>query len=149
MAKFFIQFSLIFCISIMADDHTDANAKFSECQGKVANYYLSNLVDGGSVEGWLKAAAMHEKYYNDRNFEVEVLTEMQYSVDEDGNVSDKFVSLDTLVVWNSLSARNEFQTYLDNRSSEQVNRDEKEFSAFVNLYEKNTKIAERKRLCML
>ena len=92
---------------------------------------------------------MHEKYYINRGFEVEVLTEMQYSVDEDGNVSDKFVSLDTLVVWNSLSARNEFQTYLDNRSSEQVNRDEKEFSAFVNLYEKNTKIAERKRLCML
>ena len=149
MTKFLIQFSLIFCISILADDHIDANAKFSEFQGKVANYYLSNLIDGGSVEGWLKAAAMHEKYYTNRGFEVEVLTEMQYSVDEDGNVSDKFVSLDTLVVWNSLSARNEFQTYLDNRSSEQVNRDEKEFSAFVNLYEKNTKIAERKRLCML
>ena len=149
MTKFLIQFSLIFCISILADDHIDANAKFSECQGKVANYYLSNLVDGGSVEGWLKAAAMHEKYYTNRGFEVEVLTEMQYSVDEDGNVSDKFVSLDTLVVWNSLSARNEFQTYLDNRSSQHVNRDEKEFSAFVNLYEKNTKIAERKRLCML
>jgi hypothetical protein len=74
---------------------------------------------------------------------------MQYSVDEDGNVSDKFVSLDTLVVWNSLSARNEFQKYLDNRSSEQVEKDEKEFSAFVNLYEKNTKVTERKRLCML
>ena len=149
MTKFLIHFSLILCISILADDHIDEDTKFSECQGKVANYYLSNLVDGGSVEGWLKAAAMHEKYYTNRGFEVEVLTEMQYSVDEDGNVSDKFVSLDTLVVWNSLSARNEFQTYLDNRSSEQVNRDEKEFSAFVNLYEKNTKIAERKRLCML
>jgi hypothetical protein len=92
---------------------------------------------------------MHEKYYNDRNFKVEVLTEMQYSVDEDGNVSDKFVSLDTLVVWNSLSARNEFQKYLDNRRSEQVEKDEKEFSAFVDLYEKNTKVSERKRLCML
>ena len=149
MTKFLIQFSLIFCISILANDHIDANAKFSECQGKVANYYLSNLVDGGSVEGWLNAAAMHEKYYTNRGFEVEVLTEMQYSVDEDGNVSDKFTSLDTLVVWNSLSARNEFQTYLDNRSSEQVERDEKEFSAFVNLYEKNTKVTERKRLCML
>ncbi len=43
MTKFLIQFSLIFCISILADDHIDANAKFSECQGKVANYYLSNL----------------------------------------------------------------------------------------------------------
>ena len=74
---------------------------------------------------------------------------MQYSVDEDGNVSDKFVSLDTLVVWESLIARNEFQKYLDNRSSEQTERDEKEFSAFVNLYEKNTKVTERKRLCML
>ena len=149
MTKFLIQFSLIFCISILADDHIDANAKFSECQGKVANYYLSNLVDGGSVEGWLNAAAMHEKYYTNRGFEVEVLTEMQYSVDEDGNVSDKFVSLDTLVVWESLSARNEFQKYLDNRSSQQTERDEKEFSAFVNLYEKNTKVTERKRLCIL
>ena len=74
---------------------------------------------------------------------------MQYSVDEDGNVSDKFVSLDTLVVWESLSARSEFQKYLDNRSSEQTERDEKEFSAFVNLYEKNTKVTERKRLCIL
>ena len=53
MTKFLIQFSLIFCISILADDHIDANAKFSECLGKEANYYLSNLVDGGSVEGWL------------------------------------------------------------------------------------------------
>ena len=147
--KNYLLLNLLFSFSIIASLELEANAKFSECQGKVANYYLSNLVDGGSVEGWLKAAAMHEKYYNDRNFKVEVLTEMQYSVDEDGNVSDKFVSLDTLVVWNSLSARNEFQKYLDNRSSEQVEKDEKEFSAFVNLYEKNTKVTERKRLCML
>ena len=147
--KNYLLLNLLLSFSIIASLELEANAKFSECQGKVANYYLSNLVDGGSVEGWLKAAAMHEKYYNDRNFKVEVLTEMQYSVDEDGNVSDKFVSLDTLVVWNSLSARNEFQKYLDNRSSEQVEKDEKEFSAFVNLYEKNTKVTERKRLCML
>ena len=147
--KNYLLLNLLFSFSIIASQELEANAKFSECQGKVANYYLSNLVDGGSVEGWLKAAAMHEKYYNDRNFKVEVLTEMQYSVDEDGNVSDKFVSLDTLVVWNSLSARNEFQKYLENRSSEQVEKDEKEFSAFVNLYEKNTKVTERKRLCML
>ena len=147
--KNYLLLNLLFSFSIIASLELEANAKFSECQGKVANYYLSNLIDGGSVEGWLKAAAMHEKYYNDRNFKVEVLTEMQYSVDEDGNVSDKFVSLDTLVVWNSLSARNEFQKYLDNRSSEQVEKDEKEFSAFVNLYEKNTKVTERKRLCML
>ena len=147
--KNYLLLNLLFSFSIIASLELEANAKFSECQGKVANYYLSNLVDGGSVEGWLKAAAMHEKYYNNRNFKVEVLTEMQYSVDEDGNVSDKFVSLDTLVVWNSLSARNEFQKYLDNRSSKQVEKDEKEFSAFVNLYEKNTKVTERKRLCML
>tara|TARA_B100000963_G_scaffold277854_1_gene246239 strand:- start:220 stop:666 length:447 start_codon:yes stop_codon:yes gene_type:complete len=147
--KNYLLLNLLLSFSIIASLELEANAKFSECQGKVANYYLSNLVDGGSVEGWLKAAAMHEKYYNDRNFKVEVLTEMQYSVDEDGNVSDKFVSLDTLVVWNSLSARNEFQKYLENRSSEQVEKDEKEFSAFVNLYEKNTKVTERKRLCML
>ena len=147
--KNYLLLNLLFSFSIIASLELEANAKFSECQGKVANYYLSNLVDGGSVEGWLKAAAMHEKYYNNRNFKVEVLTEMQYSVDEDGNVSDKFVSLDTLVVWNSLSARNEFQKYLENRSSEQVEKDEKEFSAFVNLYEKNTKVTERKRLCML
>ena len=107
MTKFLIQFSLILCISILADDHIDADAKFSECQGKVANYYLSNLVDGGSVEGWLKAAAMHEKYYTNRGFEVEVLTEMQYSVDEDGNVSDKFVSLDTCLLYTSPSPRDE------------------------------------------
>ena len=147
--KNYLLLNLLLSFSIIASLELEANAKFSECQGKVANYYLSNLVDGGTVEGWLKAAAMHEKYYNDRNFKVEVLTEMQYSVDEDGNVSDKFVSLDTLVVWNSLSARNEFQKYLENRSSEQVEKDEKEFSAFVNLYEKNTKVTERKRLCML
>ena len=147
--KNYLLLNLLFSFSIIASLELEANAKFSECQGKVANYYLSNLVDGGSVEGWLKAAAMHEKYYNNRNFKVEVLTEMQYSVDEDGNISDKFVSLDTLVVWNSLSARNEFQKYLENRSSEQVEKDEKEFSAFVNLYEKNTKVTERKRLCML
>ena len=147
--KNYLLLNLLLSFSIIASLELEANAKFSECQGKVANYYLSNLVDGGSVEGWLKAAAMHEKYYNNRNFKVEVLTEMQYSVDEDGNVSDKFVSLDTLVVWNSLSARNEFQKYLDNRSSKQVEKDEKEFSAFVNLYEKNTKVTERKRLCML
>ena len=147
--KNYLLLNLLLSFSIIASLELEANAKFSECQGKVANYYLSNLVDGGTVEGWLKAAAMHEKYYNDRNFKVEVLTEMQYSVDEDGNVSDKFVSLDTLVVWNSLSARNEFQKYLENRSSEQVEKDEKEFSSFVNLYEKNTKVTERKRLCML
>ena len=92
---------------------------------------------------------MHQKYYDDRKFEVEVLTELQYSVDENGNTSDNFVSLDTLVVWDSLSARNQFQNYLNNRNSKQIEKDEKDYSAFVDLYEKNTKITKRKRLCML
>ena len=149
MAKIFTLISLILCFSIFAEDKTKETAKFSECEGKVANYYLSNLVDGGSIEGWLKAADMHQKYYDDRKFEVEVLTELQYSVDEDGNTSDNFVSLDTLVVWDSLSARNQFQNYLNNRSLKQIEKDEKDYSAFVDLYEKNTKITDRKRLCML
>ena len=149
MAKIFTLIYLILCFSIFAEDKTKETAQFSECEGKVANYYLSNLVDGGSIEGWLKAADMHQKYYDYRKFEVEVLTELQYSVDEDGNTSDNFVSLDTLVVWDSLSARNQFQNYLNNRNSKQIEKDEKDYSAFVDLYEKNTKITERKRLCML
>ena len=68
--KNYLLLNLLLSFSIIASLELEANAKFSECQGKVANYYLSNLVDGGSVEGWLKAAAMHEKYYNDRNFKV-------------------------------------------------------------------------------
>ena len=35
--------------------HHEKSYKFSDCDGKVANYYVSKLISGGTVEGFLEA----------------------------------------------------------------------------------------------
>ena len=92
---------------------------------------------------------MHQKYYADRNAKVAVYPSMQYRVDEENNTVDELSRVSTTVVWESQEAWNEFREYLNNRSEAQVALDDKEYQAFVDMYDKNNEITDRRRLCML
>ena len=130
-------------------DHHELSTKYSECKGKVANYYVAELTENGSVEGWYKAAKMHQKYYSDRGAKAKVYPSMQYQIDEERNTNDDLYRVSTLVVWDSQEAWAEFRTYLDNRSAGQIEKDDQEYNAFVELYNKNNRVTAQRRLCML
>ena len=46
---------LTFSIFSFADDHR-ISTDFSDCDGKVVNYYVSKIISGGSVDGMMKAS---------------------------------------------------------------------------------------------
>ena len=56
---------LTFSIFSFADDHR-ISTDFSDCDGKVVNYYVSKIVSGGSVEGMMKASKMHQNFYDEQ-----------------------------------------------------------------------------------
>ena len=143
-----ISFLLVLSFFVLSDHHK-LSTKYSECQGKVANYYVAEITDEGSVKGWYKAAKMHQKYYADRNAKVKVYPSMQYRVDEENNTVDELFRVSTTVVWESQEAWNDFRDYLNNRSEAQAALDDEEYQAFVSLYDKNNEVTARRRLCML
>ena len=49
------------------------------------SYYVAKLIEGGTIEGWLNATKMHQAYYKDRGFDVEVVPSIQYLPSEENN----------------------------------------------------------------
>ncbi len=52
---------LTFSIFSFADDHR-ISTDFSDCDGKVVNYYVSKIVSGGSVDGMMKAFIVFQQW---------------------------------------------------------------------------------------
>ena len=51
--RIFILVTFLFTVNAEAMHHENSH-KFSDCDGKVANYYVSKLIAGGTVKGFLK-----------------------------------------------------------------------------------------------
>ena len=75
--KYLLTTIAIISFSALADDHKSL-PKPNECEGSPANYYVAKLNEGGTIEGWLNAAKMHQAYYKERGFDVKVIPSIQY-----------------------------------------------------------------------
>ena len=88
---------LTFSMFSFADDHS-IPTDFSDCDGKVVNYYVSKIISGGSVEGLMKASKMHQNFYDEQGANVKVYPALQYLRNDDGT-EEKLHRVSTMVVW--------------------------------------------------
>ena len=141
-----LKYLFIFLITITTfsvfSAHHEKSYNFSDCEGAVGNLYVSEILESGTVEGFKKAVKLHQKFYNDRGLDVQVKANIEY--ERDGNETTEEPSrLTTVVVFPSL----EVQDLWQNR--EFTEQDQKDFTAFVDIYNANTKVVVRKTNCYL
>ena len=138
---------LTFSIFSFADDHA-ISTDFSDCKGKVANYYVSKIIPGGSVEGMMKASEMHQNFYDEQGANVKVYTALQYLRTDEGT-EEELHRISTMVVWDSVNSWNEWRESVEALSEEDREVADKQYYAFVEMYNKNTEVVTETRWCML
>ena len=144
--KYLITTLAIIAFNVHANDHKNL-PKPSECKGSPANYYVAKLIEGGSLNGWLKATKMHEAYYQDRGFDVKVVPSIQYLPNEEnGGPSDNVFRISTHVIYKNVS---EVERWSEWNNTERSESDEKDYDAFVAEYDKNNEVTAKRFLCML
>jgi hypothetical protein len=103
---------LTFSMFSFADDHS-ISTDFSDCDGKVVNYYVSKIISGGSVEGMMKASEMHQNFYDEQGANVKVYPALQYLRNDDGT-EEKLHRVSTMVVWDSVKASKLYLKKIEN-----------------------------------
>lgn len=141
-----LKYLFIFLITIntcsVFSAHHEKSYNFSDCGGQVGNLYVSEMLESGTVKGFKKAVKLHQKFYKDRGFNVQVKANIEY--ERDGNETTEEPSrLTTVVIFPSL----EVQSLWQNR--EFTEQDQKDFNSFVEIYNANTKVVVRKSNCYL
>ena len=136
-----------FSIFSFADDHA-ISTEFSDCKGKVANYYVSKIIPGGSVEGVMKASEMHQNFYDEQGANVKVYPALQYLRTDEGT-EEGLHRISTMVVWDSVNSWNEWRESVEALSEEDREVADKQYYAFVEMYNKNTEVVTETRWCML
>ena len=77
-----LKYLFIFLITITTfpvfSAHHEKSYNFSDCEGAVGNLYVSDILESGTVKGFKKAVKLHQKFYNDRGFNVQVKANIEY-----------------------------------------------------------------------
>ena len=136
----FILVAFLFTLNASAMHH-EKSYKFSDCDGKVANYYVSKLISGGTVEGFLEAIKMHQDYYSSRGSEAKVVPLIQYKRSETDD--EEIFRVSSMVIYPNLKERTDWISRDDF-----TEKDTEEFSAFIDIYNKNTEITARRLVCI-
>ena len=141
-----LKYLFIFLITITAfsvfSAHHEKSYNFSDCEGQVGNLYVSEILESGTVEGFKKAVNLHQKFYSDRGFDVQVKANIEYKREE-GKPTEEPSRLSTVVVFPSLEVQG---LWINQERTEQ---DQKDFNAFLDIYNTNTKVVIRKSICYL
>ena len=108
---------------------------------------MAKLNEGGTIEGWLNAAKMHQAYYKERGFDVKVIPSIQYLPSEDDSgPRDEVFRISTHVIHANTS---EQERWWDWNQNERNDFDIKARDAFIAEYDKNNEVVARRFLCML
>ena len=129
----------ISALSIISAHH-EKSYNFSDCKGQVGNLYVSEILESGTVDGFKKAVDLHQKFYNDRGFDVKVNANIEYNRDEE-KTTEEPSRLTTVVVFPSLEVQNQWI------NREFTDQDQEDFNSFLEIYSENTKVVVRKSNC--
>ena len=140
--KYLLTILAVISFSVFADDHKSL-PKPSECMGKPANYYVAKLTKNGTIEGVLNASSLHEAFYKNRGYKVEVVPSIQYLRNEDGVPSEEVFRLSTHVIFP------DSETASNWRARERTQKDKNEYDFYVNEYNKNSEVTTSRFLCIL
>ena len=124
-----------------------SSPKLEDCKGSPASYYVSKLIEGGTIDGWIKATEMHQAYYEDRGFNVRIVPSIQYLPDDENNgPEDEIFRLSTHVIHPSRAEQEKFWEWNQN---ERTDSDLKARATFIAQYDKNNEVTARRYLCIL
>tara|TARA_B100001059_G_scaffold21231_1_gene17127 strand:+ start:172 stop:600 length:429 start_codon:yes stop_codon:yes gene_type:complete len=140
--KYLLTTIAVISFSVFADDHQSL-PKPSECMGKPANYYVAKLTKNGTIEGVINASILHEAFYKNRGYEVEVVPSIQYLRNEDGVPSDEIFRLSTHVIFPNAETASKW------RERDRTQKDKDEYDFYVNEYNKNSELTTSRFLCIL
>ena len=140
--KYLLTTIAVISFSVFADDHKNL-PKPGECMGKPTNYYVSKLTKNGTIEGVLNASSLHEAFYKNRGYEVEVVPSIQYLRNEDGVPSDEIFRLSTHVIFPNAETASKW------RERDRTQKDKDEYDFYVNEYNKNLELTTSRFLCIL
>jgi|TARA_B100001094_G_C17627582_1_gene528914 hypothetical protein len=140
--KYLLTTIAVISFSVFADDHKNL-PKPDECKGKPANYYVAKLTKNGTIDGVLNASSLHEAFYKNRGYEVEVVPSIQYLRDENGIASDEIFRISTHVIFPDSETASKW------RQSERTQKDRDEYNFYVNEYNKNSEVTTSRFLCIL
>jgi hypothetical protein len=137
----FVCLTAISAFSI-ASAHHEKSYNFSDCEGQVGNLYVSEILESGTVDGFKKAADLHQKFYNDRGFDVKVNANIEYNRDGE-KTTEEPSRLTTVVMFPSLEVQNQWM------NREFNDEDQDDFNSFLEIYNENTIVVIRKSNCYL
>ena len=126
----------------LASMHHENPSNFSECKGQVGNLYVSKILENGTVEGFKTAVSLHQKFYTDRGFEVQVIPRIVYEIKENETLEELF-RVNNVVVFPNHKVREQWG------KREFTEKDQKDFNAFLQIYNKNTEVVVRRSVCYL
>jgi hypothetical protein len=90
---------------------------------------------------------MHQAYYKDRGFNVNIVPSIQYLPDDENNgPEDKIFRLSTHVIHPSRAEQEKFWNW---NQKERTDSDIKARAAFIAEYDKNNEVTARRYLCIL
>ena len=140
--KYLLMFLTVALTSSLSSMHHEKSNNFSDCEGKVGNLYVSEILNSGTVEGFKQAVGLHRKFYIERGFDVQIIPSIEYERNENTTIEIPY-RLSTTVLFPSLKVR---ELWGNREFSEQ---DQKEFNAFLDIYNKNNKVVVRRSICYL
>ena len=140
--KYLLIFLTIAITSSLSSMHHEKLHNFSDCEGQVGNLYVSEIIKLGTVEGFKKAVDLHQKFYTERGIDVQIIPSVEYERNESTTI-EKPYRLSTMVLFPNLKVR---ELWGNREFSEQ---DQKEFNAFLDIYNKNNKVVIRRSICYL
>jgi hypothetical protein len=121
--KYLLTTIAIISFSVFADNHKNL-PKPDDCEGKPANYYVAKLTKNGTIDGVLNASSLHETFYKDRGYVVEVIPST-HVIFPDSKTASKW------------------------RERERTQKDRDEYNFYVNEYNKNSEVTTSRFICIL
>ncbi len=147
-------FSIVLCLVLFgmpllaradAASSTDV-ASFGECKGPVSSWRENQLIEGGSVAGFLEATRDHQAWLDGKGYEVRIRTWTAFEPPADDappaeRQAGKRVAFGSDVVYPS------FDTFATVMSARETDRDEA-YAAFVQKYRKNAAVNAYRLVCL-
>ncbi len=136
---------VVFAAPVLTATSTAASstdvASFDQCQGPVSSWRENELVEGGSLAGFLEATQDHQAWLDGKGLDVRIRTWTAFEPVPEEERPGKLVAFGSEVVYPSYDA------FDDVMSAREADRDEA-YEAFAQKYRDNTAIKAYRLVCL-
>ena len=119
-------------------------ARFEKCQGPVSAWRENELIEGGSLAGFLEATREHQAWLDGKGYKVRVRTWNAFKppVPPSAKRAGKQVAFGSELVYPS------FDAFTKVMSTRQLDRNDRAYRAVLQKYKKNTTVKTHRLVCL-